>query len=268
MAEVFIAVRGGLGNQLFQAAFGIAIESRFGAQVRYLSDYVPMDPYGRRYLLDAFPALAGKTAPIAAADGVPAYGDQGVDEASLDELLRQQPRVVLHGYWQNERYFFGQEEVIAAVLRREPTPDLAARGEALHASGAIGMHVRRSEYGHHGLALADYYRTAVAQIRRESGPAPVVCFSDEPNFCEFAFRDIADFTVTRSGSDGAMDDFDLLSRCRHFVIANSSFSWWAAWLGAGPFSIVYAPLPWCVYDPSLQPVPPRWRALDNAVRSP
>jgi len=266
VAEVFIAVRGGLGNQLFQAAFGVAIEARFGAQVRYLSDYVAMDPYSRQYLLDGFPALAGKTMPIAEAEGVWAYGDQGVDEASLDELFRQQPRVVFHGYWQNERYFLGQDEAIAAALRLDPGPDLAARGESLRASGAIGMHVRRSEYGHHGLAIAAYYRTAIAQIRRETGPAPVVCFSDEPNFCEFVFRDIADFTVIRSGGDGPMDDFYLLSRCRHFAIANSSFSWWAAWLGAGAFSIVYAPLPWCVYDPSQQPIPSRWRAIENAVR--
>jgi len=52
------------------------------------------------------------------------------------------------------------------------------------------------------------------------------------------------------------------------VIANSSFSWWAAWLGAGPFSIVYAPLPWCLFEPDLQPVPSRWRAIENAVWTP
>jgi hypothetical protein len=268
VAEVFVAVRGGLGNQLFQAAFGVAVEALFGAQVRYLSDYVAMDPYGRQYLLDSFPALKGKTIAIAEADGVPAYGEQGVDEASLGELLRQQPKVVFHAYWQNERYFFGQGAAIAAALRLNPSPDLAARGEALRASGAIGMHVRRSEYGHHGLAMADYYRTAVAQIRREAGPAPVVCFSDEPNVCEFVFRDIPDLTVMRSASDSPLDDFYLLGCCRHYAIANSSFSWWAAWLGSGPLSIVYAPLPWCAYDPSQQPVPSRWRAVENAVRNP
>ncbi len=268
MAEVFIAVRGGLGNQLFQAALGVAIETLFNADVRYLADYVPMDPFGRSYLLDAFPALAGKAVPNAAADGVPAYGEQGVDAASLAQLFRDQPRVALHGYWQNEGFFLGQEQAIAAALAPRASAELAARGNALHASAAIGMHVRRAEYGHHGLAAADYYRTAIAQIRLETGPAPVVCFSDEPNFCEFVFRDLGDFTVIRSGGDGPMDDFYLLSRCRHFAIANSSFSWWAAWLGAGPTSIVYAPLPWCVYDPSQQPIPARWRALDNAVRSP
>ena len=268
MAEVFIAVRGGLGNQLFQAAFGVAIERGFGADVRFLSDYVPLDPYSREYLLDRFPALAGKTLPLAAAEGLPAYGEAGVDEGAVGVLLGEQPKVVFHGYWQNERFFFGQEEAIAAALLLDPGPELAARGQALRADGAIGMHVRRSEYGHHGLAVAAYYRTAIEQIRREAGPVPVVCFSDEPNFCEFVFRDIADFSVMRSAAPAPMDDFYLLSRCRHFVIANSSFSWWAAWLGAGPYSIVYAPLPWCAYDPSQQPIPARWRAIENVVRGP
>ena len=92
MTEVFIAVRGGLGNQLFQAAFGVAIGKRFDAQVRYLSEYVSMDPYGRHYLLDSFPELRGKTLPIAAADGVPAYGEQGVNLETLAALFGQQPR--------------------------------------------------------------------------------------------------------------------------------------------------------------------------------
>jgi hypothetical protein len=268
MTEVFIAVRGGLGNQLFQAAFGAAIEWRFGAEVHYLSDYVSMDPYGRHYLLDSFPHLRGKTLPIAAAAGVPAYGEQGVNAETLAELFGQQPRVTFHGYFQNETYLLGEAQAVADALRLEPDPALAALGEEIRGKAAIGMHVRRSEYGHHGLAAADYYRRAIVDIRRETGPAPVICFSDEPNFCEFVFRDIADFSVMRQAGDSPLNDFRLLSQCRHFVIANSSYSWWAAWLGSGPDSIVYAPLPWCVYEPGLAPVPARWRGIDNAVRGP
>ena len=268
MARVFIAVFGGLGNQLFQAAFGIAVEARFGAEVRYLADPTATDGFGRRYMLDRFPALAGKTASAAETEGLPTYGDQGVNEASLQQALAEDRGIIFAGYWQNERYFFGQDEAIAASLWLDPPSDQLGKGNDLRASGAIGMHVRRSEYGHHGLAMAAYYRTAIAQIRRETGPAPVVCFSDEPLFCEFVFRDIADFTVLRSANDDPLNDFYLLSRCRHFAIANSSFSWWGAWLGAGPFSIVYAPLPWCAFDPALNPVPKRWRAIENAVRAP
>jgi hypothetical protein len=268
VAEIFIAVSGGLGNQLFQAAFGVAVEAVFGGQVRYLSNNAGKDIYGRQYLLARFSGLGEKAAPVTGTGGSPTYGEQGVDQASLGILLSEHPRVALDGYWQSERFFFGQDRAIADALRLDPDPGLAERGAALRSANTIGMHVRRSEYGHHGLAVADYYRTAVAQIRREVGPLPVVCFSDEPHFCDFVFRDIADFRVMRSNSEDPLDDFYLLSCCRHFVIANSSFSWWAAWLGAGPFSIVYAPLPWCVFDLTLNPVPPRWRGFENAVRTP
>jgi len=268
MSQAFIAVRGGLGNQMFQAAFGIAIEKAFDVEVRYLSDYVAMDPFGRRFLLDNFPGLEGKTVALDAADDAPAYGEQGVDAAVLGELFRQQPRVTFHGYWQNECFFFGQDAAIAAGFRLQVGPDLALRVGEVRASRAIGIHVRRSEYGHHGLAAADYYRNAIAEIRREAGPAPVACFTDEPNFARFTFRDIPELVVMQPNSERPQDDLYLLSQCRHFVIANSSFSWWAAWLGASSTSIVYAPLPWCVYDPSLQPVPARWRSIEAAVQAP
>lgn len=268
MARVFVNVFGGLGNQLFQAAFGVAVEARFGVQVRYLADPAATDIYGRRYLLNYFPALIGKLSPASEAEGLPIFGDAGVDEGSLGQALAEGRDLVFTGYWQNERYFFGQDEAIAAALRLDAVPDLMVQGDGLRAANTIGMHVRRSEYGHHGLAMAAYYRTAIAQIRRETGPAPVVCFSDEPLFCEFVFRDVPDLRVVRSGSDDPLSDFYLLSRCRHFAIANSSFSWWAAWLGAAAFSIVYAPLPWCAFDPALNPVPQRWRAIENAVRAP
>jgi hypothetical protein len=268
VAKVFISVFGGLGNQLFQAAFGVAVEARFGVEVRYLADPTATDIFGRGYMLDHFPALAGKIGTVAEAEGLPVYGDQGVDEASLGQALSEGGDLVFTGYWQNERYFFGQDDVIAAALRLDPAPEVVAQGNHLRASGLIGMHVRRSEYGHHGLAMAAYYRTAIAQIRRETGPAPVACFSDEPLFCEFVFRDVPDLTVMRSASDDPLRDFYLLSRCRHFAIANSSFSWWSAWIGAEAFSIVYAPLPWCAFDPTLNPVPKRWRAIENAARAP
>ena len=132
-------------------------------------------------------------------------------------------RDLFHGYFQNEHYLLGETQAVADAFRLEPDPALTALGEEIRAKGAIGMHVRRSEYGHHGLAAADYYRNAIADIRREQGPAPVVCFSDEPNFCRApVLRDIADFYGDAGyREDSPLSDFRLLSGCRHFVIANS-----------------------------------------------
>jgi len=267
MTKVYVALGGGLGNQMFQAAFGIAVERRFGAEVRFLADRDRADMFGRRYLLGRFPFVDVRASALEAAAEAPAYGEMGADEATLGALFRAQSQVVLHGYWQDERFFFGEQQAIAAAFRLEPKPELAHRVEAAGAAHSIGVHVRRSEYGHHGLASADYYHRSIAAIRSEVGPAPALCFTDEPHFARFIFQDVADLTVVNP-SDDAVDDFYVLSRCRHFVIANSSFSWWAAWLGARDDSIVYAPQPWCVFNPVLDPAPSRWRKVDDAVRGP
>jgi len=269
MPTAYIAVRGGLGNQMFQAAFGVAIAARLGVEVAFLSDYVDVDPYGRRFMLDRFPRLRGRTVPLSAADGVAAYGEQGVEEASLAHLFREQPSAALHGYWQHERFFMGETAAVAAAFAEpEVAPATLVRGGEIAASGAIGVHMRRTEYGHHGLASADYYRDAIAAIRAERGPAPVLCFTDEPNVARFVFQAIPDLTVLEPDTADPLDDFHLLSRCRHFVLANSSFSWWAAWLGAAADAIVYAPSPWCAYDPTQAPAAPGWRVVENAVRGP
>jgi hypothetical protein len=268
MSEVFVGLFGGLGNQMFQAAFAIALERRFGAEVRLLADRGSVDAFGRRYLLGRFPLVDERVIGSDAAEGVLAYGEAGASAETLAALFAEQPRVALHGYWQDERFFFGEEQAIAAALRLEPDAGLAGRVEAVNAPGSIGLHVRRAEYGHHGLATVGYYRDAVASIRAEVGPAPVLCFTDEPHFARFVFQQLADVTVMDPTVVDPVDDFYVLSRCRHFVIANSSFSWWAAWLGVQPDSIVYAPLPWCAFNPELDPAPTRWRRVENAVRGP
>jgi hypothetical protein len=266
MNEVFVVLSDGLGNQMFQAAFGIAIERRFGADVRFLARRGSRDVFGRHYLLDRFPFVEARIVGREAAAGAPGYGEGSIDEETLTELFRQQRRVILQGYWQNERCFLGQQHAITAAFQVTPARDLAGKAEALRSKGTIGVHLRRSDYGHHGLATADYYHSAIAAIRSEVGTAPVTCFTDEPNVARFLFRAVPDLEIVWPNTEDPRDEFYMLSQCRHFVIANSSFSWWAAWLGAQPDSIVYAPLPWCLFKPELDPAPPRWRRVDSAVR--
>ncbi len=260
MPRAFVALAGGLGNQMFQAAFGLAIERRFGVEVRFLADRAAPDMFGRRYLLAPFASIDARVVEPAAAAGVPAYGETGVNAETLSALFCEQPDVALHGYWQHERFFFGEEGAIRSAF----APARGAPGSA----SAIGVHVRRSEYGHHGLASADYYRSAIGSIRAEAGALPGLVFTDEPHFVRFVFQGVPDLTVVEPMLAAPLDDFRRLSGCRHFVIANSSFSWWAAWLGASADSIVYAPAPWCVFDPALDPIPPRWRRVEGAVRGP
>jgi hypothetical protein len=264
---VFIVIKGGLGNQLFQAAFGIGLKHSFGVDVRCITDLFSTDQYGRALLLDRFPALDIVQVPAKLANGLPIVHDRDLKPAAVKDVLRQHPSVVLSGYWQHEGYFFGQEAAIRRAFHQMMDPASIQIGSELREKGAIGIHIRRSEYGHHGLAKANYYRSAIQTIRRERGNRPAVCFSDEPNFCSAVFQDVPDLLIARGNVTDPMQDFYLLSSCVHFVIANSSFSWWAAWLGAKEESLVYAPAPWCAMN-DANPIPPRWRRVDEAVQLP
>ena len=140
-------------------------------------------------------------------------------------------------------------------------------GDQLRAAGTIGVHVRRSEYGQFGLVKATYYRDAIYDIRTERGARRAVFFTDEPNFCRAIFCDVPDIAIVEGSLANPLADFYLLSRCAHFVIANSSFSWWAAWLGCAEDTICYAPSPWRLAL-ALDPLPSDWRRTPDALIHP
>jgi hypothetical protein len=267
VGRIYLVVKGGLGNQLYQAALGLALERRLGLEVRYILDAFENDRYGRSYLLNRFPGLRIRTAPLAEAAGTPMINGDGLDFEGLINRLEGQPAVILDGWWQSTRFFLGEEAAVRAALTLVPDDRLRALGDELAAAGAIGAHVRRAEYGHFGLVKAAFYRDAIAQIRAERGERRVIFFTDEPNVCRALFWNMPDMAIATGSAANPLADFYLLSRCAHFVIANSTFSWWAAWLGAGAQSIVHAPSPWNIH-PITDPCPPHWRRTPDALISP
>jgi hypothetical protein len=174
--------------------------------------------------------------------------------------------VILEGYWQNEAYFQAARAAIGACFTPHLQEEAILLGQNLAREGCIGMHVRRSDYGHHGLARTDFYRRAILDIRQAAGLLPVLVFTDEYNFCRFEFAGIAELSIVRGDLQNPLIDFHLLRSCRHYVLSNSSFSWWAAWLGESQESIVFAPEPWCLFDSNTRPVPGRWHAIPDAVQ--
>jgi hypothetical protein len=115
---------------------------------------------------------------------------------------------------------------------------------------SVAVHVRRGDYVSneaasktHGLTGVDYYRAAVEQISKKVVRPNLYVFSDDPNWCKdnLAFKQAT--TYVAHNSDGA-EDLRLMRLCRHNIIANSSFSWWGAWLNENPAKQVIAPQTW------------------------
>ena len=265
MKEIVVALEGGLGNQMFQYAAGRALSLRAGTTLAL--DLRPLLRQGQRaYGLGAFSlgevSLITEGVPPARTGKIRQWlrkltgGEQTFREAGFfyDEGIRAvNPPARLEGYFQSERYF----EDVAEVIRADFTPpadelgrldDLASR---LLPSGAkVALHVRRGDYTNpatmavHGLMGPDYYARARHLLAERTGPSAVCVFTDDPAWVRANLGLPADSVFVSEYTRSAVEDLILMSRCSHHITANSSFSWWGAWLNPKPDKVVVTPSRW------------------------
>jgi Glycosyl transferase family 11 len=205
-----------------------------------------------------------------------AAGENGLSvfaEASFDfdpRFWQCGPRTYLVGYWQSERYFAPVADIVRRELTYQATPDAAnARWVArIRAGNAVCVHVRRGDYllpaqfRHHGLCSADYYRRALRLMRERVANPQFFVFSDDWPWCREHLAEEDTVIVDANKVDAAQDELRLMAACRHHVIANSSLSWWAAWLATSDSQIVVAPTPWFTHRPHTPDLlPAGWLTL-------
>lgn len=271
---VIVRLTGGLGNQMFQYAAGRALADRLAAELlldtRAFAHALALNPYTRRsYALSPFNVRA-KLATSAELKNWPAWvAEIGMRLSFTRQLFRRwrfesgitydpdvlalQEPVCLVGYWQSERYFIDiGDRIRADFALREPLAGANAELLALARSGdSAGLHVRRGDFVSlndaaqvHGLCSIDYYRRAIGLVRERRPESRFLVFSDDPQWAR-AELPLDASAVFVTGNDASPEqDLALMSACKHHIIANSSFSWWAAWLGYSPDQIVIAPTPW------------------------
>lgn len=287
---VIVRLTGGLGNQLFQYAaarrLALVRAAELGLDIGWFSHEAPDYPAPRAYELQCFglPARLVSLSPgtiarwergLAARVGrwpdrrirLPVVR-QNEDWEVVDERVLDGPAdVMLLGYWQSERYFEDVAETIRAELRlpAAPGPRFLKLLEAIGTSEAIAVHVRRGDYvtipqvaERHGTLPASYYSRAVRLVAERVGvDAHVFLFSDDPEWAEEHLS--FDLPTTHVGRMmwSAPAELRLIASCRHHVIANSSYSWWGAWLAEHPGQVVVAPRMW-FRNRGTAIVPPRW----------
>ena len=284
MSSVVVALDGGLGNQMFQHAAGRSVAVR--VRMPLALDLRPLlQRGGRAYGLGDF--RLGEDAELLTEGPPPRRagrlqglfrsltgGTQTFKEASFayDERIRRlKAPVRLEGYFQSERYF----AEMADQIRHDFTPraDLLAEIDALAlrllpTEPSVSLHVRRGDYTSpavvavHGSLDAAYYDRALRLVAERSGNTLTICvFTDDPSWVRANLvlpgqaRFISEHTRT------ALQDMILMSRCTHHITANSSFSWWGAWLNPGQDKIVVTPARWFQPTSGLDTkdlVPSRW----------
>jgi hypothetical protein len=160
----------------------------------------------------------------------------------------------LEGYWQSEKYFMDIEGTIRREfsVKSEPGAWNGRMAESIRGTESVSLHVRRGDYvaskaasEYHGVCSLDYYRAAIEKIAAQVHEPHFYVFSDDPSWVQENLHFGYPATlVDHNDPDHGYEDLRLMSLCRHHIIANSSFSWWGAWLGSDPHKVVIAPRKW------------------------
>ncbi|MDM0104001.1 alpha-1,2-fucosyltransferase [Variovorax sp. J22R24] len=177
----------------------------------------------------------------------------------------------IEGYWQSEKYFLDCRRILLAELspKLPLEPENAAIANKISSTDSISLHVRRGDYASnevvnrvHGIVPLDYYRRAVSLLEARLANPHIFVFSDDHEWVQENLHFSAPMTfVKTNNSDRGFRDIQLQSMCRHHITANSSFSWWGAWLNPRRDKVVIAPTHWladAAGDDSRDRVPESW----------
>ena len=234
---VIIKITGGLGNQMFQYAYGNVLSIKSNEAL-----FLDLTWYGKREVkvTDRKFLLNEMCVPL-----FPCTGSRAVMK-----LLRAFKQPLL-GYWESPSYFFEAEDLLRKrFLLKNPSKAFEEYARAI-GPGSISVHVRRGDIlVPHGKHLSDlqYYHQAVEAIVQRQGlknPA-ITIFSDDPTWCQKKMTSLAGFR-TRIFTGGLRSDAEelmLISKHENNVTANSTFSWWATMLNSDPKKVVTMPAKW------------------------
>lgn len=287
---IIVRLLGGLGNQLFQYAAGRAFAEKYKLELfldmSYFTDKHGMVP--RPFELDKLNThihIAGRkeidrvvsrSRSQKAKDLILGYKRIYLKENQPSPVLSGNKRttIYLDGYWQSENYFRSIEQQIrSAYAFRVPfsseTEQLA--GKIGENTRSVSVHIRRGDYlgseamaNYLGVCSIDYYNKALEYITGKVGQSYCYVFGDDPDWIQeniIKGRDNMQAVMHNRNADSWQDMY-LMSLCRHHIIANSSFSWWGAWLDPRPDKIVVAPETWFksseLYDQVKNIVPDGW----------
>ncbi|MCY4781552.1 alpha-1,2-fucosyltransferase [Sphingobacterium sp. UT-1RO-CII-1] len=260
-------IQGGLGNQMFQYAAAFADGRLLYIDLDFLNNHNDStDTFtARKFELDLFPNIKYKKAnsrikKIFFSKKLKykiyrSFKKTITIQQNENELmyLPTKGNVYLNGYFQSEKYFNHKR---AELLRIFEFPELDTKNnkikeKIINAENSISIHVRRGDYlkpevlKYHGVLTNQYYQEALKTINKNLTNYTVFVFSDDPNYCKtILFKDEENVNIITGNEKDAWKDMCLMSHCQHHIIANSSFSWWAAWLSQAENGIKIAPKKW------------------------
>jgi len=269
--KVIVKVSGGIGNQLFQVAFGITAGRYLNAPVEI--DDSSFENYAYHSDLEIQKLELGLKitrysfeSPDNTVLFIKERAFQGL--ADLKKIPDTFKTIVIDGYWQGE-YFFSTD--VANLLCRalegkivKNPKDFQTANESFREG--LALHVRRRDYAHMGRVAEEYYLAAVDYLKRRYNLKSVTLFSDEPNYSKYFLEKggISNLIVISTGNDWL--DLYMMSRFKYLVMSNSTYSWWGAYFAEKALDkTIICPDPWVLISDMKNPCPDRWLKISGAV---
>lgn len=287
-----VKILGGLGNQMFQYALYIALKKQFPNE-RILIDTSCFRgyPLHNGFEIDDIFSLKSDIATwkdiARVAYPYPnykwwKYGKHILPNRSamcverkdctfIDNVFLQNRNRYYDGYWQCEDYFkFAKEELYNTFFflktNNKRNEEIIAK---VRETNSVSIHIRRGDYVNHpwfkGICGIDYYKRAITHIEDNVKPELYCVLSNDVDWCRkelelFMPKDKIVYVDWNKGTESYVD-MQIMSLCKHNIIANSSFSWWGAWLNKNQNKIVIAPSKWKNIKLATDPVPASWIKL-------
>jgi hypothetical protein len=290
MKKVFLTVycQGGLGNQLFQFIFGYVLAKKNKINLRI--NIERLNSSDRQFELDRFPEIYKLNIPKIKNYNFFAkfykmlkilgiykllnffYFKKKEFEKSPfifnEDLLKKKinRNLEISGFFQSEKYFIGYKKTVLKLFRFPKIKNNLFQNylDLIKNKNSVAIHIRRGDYLNnpkaryfHGILGEDYYKKSISYVKKRVKNPLFFIFSDDIELVKKTFfffnKEKYNFIDTKS----SIDDLHLMSNCKHFIIANSTFSWWGAWLSKNKYKIVCTPKRWVrvkISTPDIIPV--------------
>ncbi|MBC8109463.1 MAG: alpha-1,2-fucosyltransferase [Verrucomicrobia bacterium] len=276
-------ITSGLGNQLFQYALGRTLSLQHQTPLKL--DLTNFNLYKNRkfslnhFKLDYKEATAEEIAFFTKENHIfkqvfkPFYKRKYLKERMFafdKQISRSGDNVYLQGYWQSENYFKSTEATLRQdfKFRNPPSANASKVAEKMNVSTAVSLHIRRGDYVSnpaiartHGVLPIGYYQNAIKIMASQVENQHLFIFSDDLVWTKTNLNTSFPITYVENNTD--VDDLWLMSQCKHHIVANSSFSWWGAWLNPNTDKLVLTPKRWFLsekYNPK-DIIPESWQKI-------
>jgi hypothetical protein len=260
MAKLRINIIGGIGNQLFQYAFARALSLKFKKKIIFdyswflikkncKSEFI-LNKILKKRLIDQFEFTSTNNLFIkilARLNLIKYITEKSLDYQKIDNINNSY--YFITGYWQNEKYFKAYRKEILNDIQLPCINYLLDYKK--QDFNYVGIHLRRGDYLSkinlkiHGICDFNYYNRAISLINKKSKNNFFLIFTNDKLWAERNVKKIFHlkrFSIIYAKND--LDEFTLFTKCNHYICANSTFSWWAAWLSEAKNKIVIIPKRW------------------------